>query len=221
MKVASLLFIIVLPFAVYAAVSRTDVTRRRSSTSARRGRASWLGVNWALFGAALVGVLWAYHGWMNIAPVAEEVKNPQRNIPLALLAGVLILIVLYCGANVGLLPRHPARPRWTELKDTTVATEFCLRLLGPVGAIIASAIVMTSVFGALNGNLLVGPRLLYAMGQDRLAPARLSRVAPALPDAAAGHGRCSPGGRACWCCASARSTQYRLPAFRSGSPTST
>ena len=73
--------------------------------------ASWLGVNWSLFGAALVGVLWAYHGWMNIAPIAEEVKNPQRNIPLALLAGVLILIVLYCGANCRLLPRHPPRRR--------------------------------------------------------------------------------------------------------------
>jgi amino acid transporter len=64
------------------------------------------------------------------------------------------------------------------LKDTTVATEFCFRLLGPVGAIIASAIVMTSVFGALNGNLLVGPRLLFAMGHDRLAPARLSELHP-------------------------------------------
>ena len=47
--------------------------------------ADWGAVNWVAFGGALVGVFWAYHGWMNIAPVAEEVKNPQRNIPLALL----------------------------------------------------------------------------------------------------------------------------------------
>ena len=66
-------------------------------------------MNWSLFGAALVGVLWAYHGWMNIAPVAEEVKNPQRNIPLALLVGVLLLIALYCGVNVAyylVIPRE-------------------------------------------------------------------------------------------------------------------
>ena len=49
-------------------------------------------------------------------------------------------------------------------------------LLGPVGVVLASAIVMTSVFGALNGNLLVGPRLLYAMGQDKLAPAGFARL---------------------------------------------
>ena len=68
-------------------------------------------MNWALFGAALVGVLWAYHGWMNIAPIAEEVKNPQRNIPLALLGGVLLLIAALLRGERGLLPRHPARPR--------------------------------------------------------------------------------------------------------------
>src|SRR5204862_3223542 len=59
---------------------------------------------------------------------------------------------------------------------TTVATEFALRLLGSVGAALASGAVMCSVFGALNGNLMVGPRLLYAMGQDNLAPQALSTV---------------------------------------------
>jgi amino acid transporter len=65
-----------------------------------------------------------------------------------------------------------------DLKDTPVATEFCLRLLGPVGAMIASLIVMTSTFGALNGNVLVGPRLLYAMGDDGMAPRWLTRLHP-------------------------------------------
>ena len=65
-----------------------------------------------------------------------------------------------------------------ELRDTTVATEFCFRLLGPAGAVVASAIVMMSVFGALNGNLLVGPRLLFAMGHDGLAPRKLQELHP-------------------------------------------
>jgi amino acid transporter len=64
------------------------------------------------------------------------------------------------------------------LKDTTVATVFSMRLLGSLGAAIASAAVMCSVFGALNGNLLVGPRLLYAMGRDGMAPAALQDVHP-------------------------------------------
>src|SRR5260370_27134245 len=63
-----------------------------------------------------------------------------------------------------------------EVQDKTVAIGFCRRLLGSVGVAVAAAAVMISVFGALNGNLLVGPRLLYAMGEDGLAPRALSAV---------------------------------------------
>jgi basic amino acid/polyamine antiporter, APA family len=174
-KVGSLLFIIALPFAVYAFMSEPTHPPKVEHLSPT-WPAEWLGVNWSLFGAALVGVLWAYHGWMNIAPIAEEVKDPHRNIPLAVVGGVLVLILLYCGVNTAYYLVIPRDEMATLPGDTTVATEFCLRLLGPVGAVIASAIVMTSVFGALNGNLLVGPRLLYAMAQDRLAPRQLSML---------------------------------------------
>jgi amino acid transporter len=114
---------------------------------------------------------------MNIAWVAEEIRQPQRNIPLALLTGVGVVIFLYLGANLAYYLIIP-QPQMAVLKDTTVATEFSLRLLGPLGAAAASAAVMCSVFGALNGNLLVGPRLLYAMGEDGLAPRALSEVHP-------------------------------------------
>jgi amino acid transporter len=114
---------------------------------------------------------------MNIAPVAEEVEKPQRNLPLALLAGVGIIIALYLSANLAYSLVIPQQ-RMATLKETTVATQFCLDLLGPLGAAAASAAVMCSVFGALNGNLLVGPRLLYAMGEDRLAPEALGAVHP-------------------------------------------
>lgn len=117
----------------------------------------------------MVGVLWAYHGWMNIAPIAEELKNPQRNIPIALLGGIGIIIFLYLGANLAYYLVLP-RTEMALMKATPVATVFSLRLLGPIGAAVASAAVMCSTFGALNGNLLVGPRLLYAMGEDGLAP---------------------------------------------------
>ncbi len=175
-KVGSLLLIISLPFIVLAAVGEPRHPPRVEHLSPA-WPGSFAGVNWSLYGAALVGVLWAYHGWMNIAPVAEEVTEPQRNIPRALLGGVLLLIFLYCGANLAyylVIPREEMR----ELRNTTVATEFCLRLIGPVGSLLASAIVMTSVFGSLNGNLLVGPRLLFAMGKDGLAPAGLQRLHP-------------------------------------------
>jgi amino acid transporter len=126
---------------------------------------------------ALLAVLWAYHGWMNVAPVAEEVRNPKRNLPLALIGGTLIVMFLYLGAN---LAYHRVLLPWemTGMKDTPVATQFSLRLLGAVGGVVMSAAIMTSVFGALNGNLLVGPRVLYAMGEDRMAPRALGAVHP-------------------------------------------
>jgi amino acid transporter len=176
-KVGSLLFIIVLPFAVYAAVSQPQYPPRVEHLSPT-WLADWSAVKWGAFGAALVGVLWAYNGWMNIGPMAEEVTHPQRNIPLALLAAVFILIGLYCGANVAYYLVIP-RPEIAGVPgDTTVATVFCIRLLGPIGGVMASAMVMISVFGALNGNLLVGPRLLYAMGRDRLIPSRFESLHP-------------------------------------------
>ncbi|MBY0458610.1 MAG: amino acid permease [Gemmataceae bacterium] len=181
LKVFSLLFIIALPFAVYAFVSEPARPPKGEHLSPV-WPGNWSNVNWSGFGVALVGVLWAYHGWMNIAPISEEVTRPQRNIPLAVVAGVLLLIGLYCGANVAyylVVPQQAIVAKTNgELSETPLATEFCLALLGPVGAVVASAIIMTSVFGSLNGNLLVGPRLLYAMAQDRLAPAQLGEVHP-------------------------------------------
>ena len=175
-KVGSLLLLIALPFAVLAAVSEPTYPPTTAYLSPTWPN-SLLDVNWGRYGAALVAVLWAYHGWMNIAPMAEEVTNPSRNIPLALLGGIFLLIAVYCGPNLSYYLVIP-RDQMKDLKDTTVATEFCLRLLGPVGGVLASAIIMTSVFGSLNGNLLVGPRVLFAMGKDGLAPRALRWLHP-------------------------------------------
>jgi basic amino acid/polyamine antiporter, APA family len=70
------------------------------------------------------------------------------------------------------------RPVMAAPGQATVATEFCFRLMGPAGIMAASAAVMCSVLGSLNGNILVAPRLLFAMGHDRLAPPALTRIHP-------------------------------------------
>ena len=171
-KVGSLVAIILLPFLVIALV-RSPAHPPRLEHLSPLWPQDWAEVGWSNFGAAMVGVIWAYHGWMNIAPVAEEVRDPQRNIPVALIGGVGILITLYVGANVAyhLVLPHPDVARLT---DSPVATEFARRLLGPSGGILMSLAIALSVFGALNGNILVGPRLLYALAEDRLAPRSLS-----------------------------------------------
>jgi APA family basic amino acid/polyamine antiporter len=173
-KVGSILGIIVLPFAVLALVENPPHPPKLSNLG-RVWPEDWSAFDIGKFGAALVGVLWAYHGWMNIGPVAEEVRAPQRNIPLSLLGGVTLLIVIYLGANVSYYLVIP-RAEMAGVRDTAVSTEFALRLVGPVGAVLGSAALMLSVFGSLNGNILVGPRLLFAMARDRLAPRALAEV---------------------------------------------
>ena len=173
-KVGSILGIIALPWLVLALVENPPHPPKLSNLGPV-WPADWSAFDFGKFGAALVGVLWAYHGWMNIGPIAEEVRRPQRNIPVALLGGVTLLIAIYLGANVSYYLVIP-RAEMVEVRTTAVSTEFALRLLGPVGAVLGSAALMLSVFGSLNGNLLVGPRLLFAMARDRLAPESLARV---------------------------------------------
>ncbi len=176
LKVGSLVGIMALPF-VALAVADNPTHRPTADNFSPVWPADWSAVNWGKFGAALVAVLWAYDGWRNIGPIAEEVTRPHRNIPLSLLLGVAILITLYVGANLAYYTVIPGK-EMAQLTETPVATEFCRRLLGPVGVAAASAAIMVSVLGAANGNLLVGPRVLFAMARDRLAPEGLARLSP-------------------------------------------
>lgn len=177
-KIGSLLAIAILPFAVGSLLaSPTPEAGPRAENLAPWWPASWQLSTVTGFGSALLAVMWAYHGWMNIAPVAGEVKDPDRNLPIAFLAGTGIVIFLYLSANLAYSLVLPAA-EMAQCKDTPVATVFTERLLGPIGAALASAAVMCSAFGALNGNLLVGPRVLYAMGDDQLAPRRLAAIHP-------------------------------------------
>jgi amino acid transporter len=209
-KIASLLGLALLPFLV-AGLSSTPRARPTTEYLAPIWPGDWLAVNWSLFGGALIGVFWAYHGWMNIAPVAEEVRQPQRNIPLALFAGIGTIIALYVSANIAyylVLPRQEI----VDLKGRTVAAEFAFRLLGSAGLLAASTAVMISVFGALNGNLLAGPRLLFAMGRDGLAPAALARLHPRYQTPALAQ-LVLAGWSVLLVLAVALLTQYRLPEF--------
>ncbi len=176
-KIASLLAIVAAPFVVLAFVRAGSGVAPNPAHLRPTWPATWSELSVAGLGAAFLGVYWAYHGWMNIALVAEEVRDPQRNVPLALLAGVGTVIALYLGTNLAYY-LILSGPEMAALKETTTATVFSMRLLGPMGAAAAAAAVMCSVFGALNGNLLVGPRLLFAMGRDGMAPSALSKVHP-------------------------------------------
>ena len=118
--------------------------------------------------AVLIAVMWAYNGWHGITPVAEEIKEPSRNIPIALIGGIGVLIVLYVGANFAYHAVVPMQEMAQPENQEHVAEIMVDRLLGPIGGTIMSIGVMLSTLGAINSNMLIGPRIAFAMGRDRV-----------------------------------------------------
>jgi APA family basic amino acid/polyamine antiporter len=106
------------------------------------------------FAAAMIGALWAYDGWNNITFLAGEVKNPGRNLPLALIGGGLVVMALYLFVNLSYF--HVLTP--TEVANvpasSSVAAEVIRRLLGAFAVTLMAAAMMTSSFGALHASVL-------------------------------------------------------------------
>lgn len=131
---------------------------------------------------AMVGVLWAYDGWINLTPLAEEVREPGRNIPRAMIFGMGTLIALYLAMTLVyhyVLPmREVASASTSEGVAKAVAAAYCGELLGSYGIVAISLLVMASTFISLNGNALTGPRAYFAMARDGLFPAGLCRIHP-------------------------------------------
>jgi basic amino acid/polyamine antiporter, APA family len=130
------------------------------------------------FSAAMLGALWGYDGWNNLTLVAGEVKNPQRNIPLALIGGTIIIILLYILINLAyfyvLTPTQIA----SVPESSQVATEVAKSFLGPVAIGLILASLMASSIGTLHTSILTGARVPYAMARDRLFFDRLARLSP-------------------------------------------
>ena len=124
---------------------------------------------------ALVSILWAYDGWADLAFVGGEVRDPQRNLPRALLIGTAVVVVLYLGANLVYLHLIPiGRMKDAEL----VAADSAQLLFGAAGVAAVSAAVAVSTFGTLNGSMMTSPRIFYALAEDGLFPAVIARVDP-------------------------------------------
>jgi len=117
------------------------------------------------FGAAMIACLWAYNGWFAISLVAGEVRNPQRNLPLALIFGVIAVIAIYLLANVGYLRLLPV----PELAATErVASTVAGRTMGPAGAALVALTILISMTGTTNGNIMTSSRLYFAQARDGL-----------------------------------------------------
>ncbi|MFL6352794.1 MAG: APC family permease [Bryobacteraceae bacterium] len=127
------------------------------------------------FFAAMVSALWAYDGWNNVSMVSSEIREPQRNLPRALILGTSAVIATYLALNLAyfyvLAPAQVASSR-------RVAGDMMLSLYGNAASRAVAVAVMISIFAALNGSILSGARVPYAMARDGLFFRYAARVDP-------------------------------------------
>jgi len=119
------------------------------------------------FGVSQVGSLFSADAWNNIGFTAAEVKNPKRDVALSMALGTIVVITLYCLANLAYLFALPLA-QIQNAPDDRVATAALNAIFGPVGALIMAGAIIISTFGCNNGLILAGSRVAYAMARDRL-----------------------------------------------------
>jgi len=137
--------------------------------------AASLGSLIAPFGIAMVAVLWAYDGWIEITYVGGEVKDPGRNLPRSIVLATLIAVALYCLVTASFTyVLSPSRMAASPL----VASDAAQVTLGRAGAGLVAVAIMLSTLGSNNGIVLTAARIPYAMARDGLLPRALARVNP-------------------------------------------
>ncbi|HEY3137104.1 MAG TPA: amino acid permease [Blastocatellia bacterium] len=128
-----------------------------------------------MFGLAFISLLWVYDGWADVTFLSGEVKRPGRNLPLAIVGGTLAVIAIYLLANFAYL-------HLLDIKQIAgsklVAADTAYRIIGETGVKLVSIAVMISAFGTLNGSMMTGPRIFFAMADDGLFFKKIAAVHP-------------------------------------------
>ena len=120
-----------------------------------------------VIGQLLIAVLFAYDGWINVGALAGEMKNPGKDLPMAIVGGLVFVMAVYIIINVAYLRVLPA----SELANySSPASAVAEVIFGPMGGKIITVGILISVFGSINGYLLTGPRILYTLGQQKSLP---------------------------------------------------
>jgi len=170
-KVVSLCGLAILPF-LMGFFSGNGIDSANYSSAIDAGDKS----PFALFALVMVSVMFAYEGWQNVTAVAGEIRQPQRNIPRALFAGLALVTLLYVAANFafhGVLSVEEVAS-----SKGGVAQAMAKRLLGPAAGGGIVLVILFSTIGSLNGVVLANPRVLFAMGKDYPLIGRMARIHP-------------------------------------------
>ena len=132
-------------------------------------------INAGVFGLALISVMWAYDGFADLTFASGEVKDPQRNLPRAIIIGTVLIIAIYLSANVAYLYINPIG---IMAKSPLIAADTMGALFGRIGVSFVAVVVMISTFGSLMGSMLASPRIFFAMADDNLLFGPIARVHP-------------------------------------------
>jgi APA family basic amino acid/polyamine antiporter len=130
---------------------------------------------WSALGAMVLSALWAYDGWNNLPMAAGEVRDPSRNLPRAIVWGSFAVLVIYAVVNIGYFYAIPA----DEVAGAnSVAQRAAGEFLGDRARLLLAAAMAISAISAMNGSMLTGARVPYALAADGLAPKLLAYVHP-------------------------------------------
>jgi basic amino acid/polyamine antiporter, APA family len=163
-KYLALVLLVLVSFLVDGASSTPNLTSADTASTSL-----------SLFGLALISILWVYDGWADLTFVSGEVRAPERNLPVALIVGTLAVIAIYLAANVAYV--HVLRIGGIA-KSQLVAADVAQRVVGNVGVKLVSLAVMISAFGTLNGSIMTGPRIFFAMADEGLFFKKVAAVHP-------------------------------------------
>lgn len=117
------------------------------------------------FGTAVLGVLFAYNGWVAVANMSEELKNPVRDLPRAIIFGLAIITIVYLGVNLAIINTIPVSEVITSQKP---ASDAAVVLFGQFGANLIAIGILVSIIGCLSSFIMAGARIPYAMAKDNL-----------------------------------------------------
>jgi APA family basic amino acid/polyamine antiporter len=171
----------ILAFIIIGFTSEKGSTQHLTQTSQLNNYLAPQGWNLikALFVASL-GAFWGYEGWNNIAYVGEEVKNPKKNLPLALGVGTIIVIVTYVLLNILFVYVLPIDYfiRLNATPNKIAAVEVAGQISGSIGMILIASLIVVTTLNSTNSSILMSARILYAMARDNMFFKKASSVHP-------------------------------------------
>jgi basic amino acid/polyamine antiporter, APA family len=135
------------------------------------------GLQLSLLATALIPIMWTYDGWADASFIGGEVKNPQRTMPLALMIGTTLVVIVYLIINIGFIHLLPVSEMANASLIGSKAAEH-IPLFGAAGAAIIAGLVVVSTFSGLNGSMMAGPRIFFAMADRGLFFRTVARVSP-------------------------------------------